>query len=176
MRVGVMAGVGIASVMLMTGCGAGAHPSSSTAPSAAVSPAGVAAARWWSDSAAAKDSTIRATDPSFAAAKLRPDRATYCSLLSQTQQSIAMIARTYSGQRLQVAVTAFLDELEAVAPGALAQEWRTVGSSMLAVIDSQGRSGKALLPAGMTKNDVNAASKRISADASSECNLTLAAS
>jgi hypothetical protein len=175
MRTGAVVGVAVVSAVFMTACSAGS-PSTHTTSSSTGSTAAASVTRWWSDSAAPKNSTIHASDPSAAAAKLRPNRVGYCSLLSQTQQGIASIAHDYSGQRLEVAVTAFLDELEALAPGTLGQEWRTVGSSILGVVNSQGQGGKSLLPAGVTKAEVDAASKAISADASSFCHLDLSTS
>lgn len=149
----------------LTGCsnskaGAGAGPSTSPAT------------RWWSNSVVSAGSTIAASDPTSAAAKLTSSRDEYCQMLKQTLavgKSLLPSAQA-KDPRLLPTTEAFVSEIEAVAPAQVVPSWKVLGPVILQLVRSAGS-----LPTsqpGDTSGNLKAA-ETINADAKANCKLDL---
>ena len=168
-RTGII--VTVAMTLSVAGCG-GSSPSHPAMPASTT-----VATRWWQDDAAAVGSTINPNNPTAAARKLHPDRQSYCTILSETVSAGHNILAGVSATdpATLVTVTAWLAELQAVAPTQLDAAWHTMSSAITTLIGSHGSATSPLVPAGMTAAQISQASQTIAADAKSSCGLTLAA-
>lgn len=175
----------IARIALLLGCGlalATAACSGGHAGTAAHNPRSSATAhsshltatRWWSNSAAARGSRIDPTQPDAAASRLHASRAEYCRMLEQTvaaQHSI-LPGVTTNDPALLTSTRAFVAELEAVAPSAVAQPWRVLGPAVTSLVASRGDLAKVhRVDAAAVQRAANA----IAADAKRSCGVDLAA-
>jgi hypothetical protein len=145
-----------------------------TTPTGAPTGSTVASVRWWSNSQVQAGSTIDASKPDAAVAKLQPSRTDYCHMLTQTVASgkspLAGVAAT--DPKLRSSMTAFIGELQKVAPAAVSSDWKVVGTAVLALVNAGGKAPKASAVDGAALQKASAA---IAADASSSCGVDLAA-
>jgi hypothetical protein len=168
------AGIAVAlGVVLSSAACSGSGTSSAThAHAAAPTNAAATATRWWSNSAAQVGSAISAEHPEAVAGHLRPSRADYCLMLRQTTASRHSIMPGVAGGTalLLTTTTAFVSELQHVAPAAVTEPWRTLGSAVLLLVASDGKAS------GTTKVDaaaVQRASTLIATDAKHSCGVDL---
>jgi hypothetical protein len=168
LRDGIAVCVSVIITLSLAGCGSSAPPSrATTAPAASVS-----AVRWWSDPAASAGSPIDPTDPTGAAAQLNRSRPVYCTMLRQTAAAGHSVLPSFpAGDPALLASTeAFVAEIGAVAPDAVAAQWQTLGGGLVALVKSGGKIStlKASDVAGLTP-----AANAIAADAKLNCGLNL---
>lgn len=133
-----------------------------------------AAVRWWSDSAASAGSRIDPAHPGAAAQGLRPSRTQYCAVLRQTLDSgSSILAGVGAHDPARVAATtAFVTELEHLAPAPVQSAWAVVGPVVTALV-KPGAGTPAMSNADAAR--VAAATETINTDAKSECGLELQA-
>ena len=172
-RTGGAIGVaGIAAVLIFAfTAGGSAKPSSASTPGAGPAVAQVAT-RWWSNPAAAKGSHIDESNPGSAANLLVPSEDVYCTMLKQTLAAgRTILPQAKAGDKALVASTrAFIAEIQGVAPVAVADEWKTLAPTLLALV-----SGGQLPANTSAQAKANAsAANAISADAKSNCGVSLA--
>ena len=150
-------GIAVASavVLVTTGCApvSSAGPVSAS-PSAEVESAEVESTqveidRWWSptDYCQALDDTLAAGGNLFA------------------------IDTDAASPEYTATATAFIRDIQGLAPAELEDAWDTLGGVLLAMIDSGGDATQLDLPAGVESADVDAASIAISAHAEDTCGL-----
>jgi len=151
------AGVALAGVLATAAC------SGASAPAKHVSP--TSATRWWSNSAVGVGSTLAPGATDAAATRLHPSRTQYCTMLRQTVAAGRSVLTGASGRAATTATTAFVAEVQAVAPTAIAPSWRTLGPALVTVAHGGTLSSSAA---------VQQAGAAIAADAKSACHLDLA--
>ena len=156
------------SATTVAGCGGSSHHSAAKATAAATGTS--AATRFWDNGAEPAGSTIDPAHPTLAAADLHSDRTTYCHVLSSTLAAgHSVLGGVKAGDpSLATTTQAWLADIRAVAPSALASDWQTVSNALLALIEPSTSSTK---PAA---SSVSAASQAIAADAKASCSLELA--
>jgi hypothetical protein len=149
-------------------------PTGSTASpaSGASSSSNFVATRWWSNSAAKRESTIDAKDPESAARKLQPSRADYCGMLKQTVAAGKSILPGVTAQdpALLTSTKALMAELQAAAPASVSRPWRVLGSAVVAIVASGGDTTKVK---GINGAAVQQAAAAVSADAKRNCGVDL---
>lgn len=133
-----------------------------------------ASVRWWSNSAVQAGSTIDATRPDVAAARLQPSRTDYCHMLTQTLASgkSPLAGVGAADPRLRSAMTAFISELQKVAPASVSADWRVVGGAVLALVNAGGKAPKG---SSLDGTAVEKAAAAIAADAGHSCGVNLSA-
>lgn len=152
----------------VAGCSGGGSPApKSTSAVGAITPV-----RWWSNGQVDAGSTIALSGPDKAASKLLPSRSDYCSMLKQTVAAGRSILPgvTASDPALLASTKAFVDELQHVAPAAVAPSWRVLGSALVALVGSGGN------PVGVQGIDaaaVQRAGSLVAADAKHSCGVDL---
>jgi hypothetical protein len=132
--------------------------------------------RWWSTSESEVGSTVEAGDADDATKVLAPDRGAYCQALADTMAAgnsifpadIDVGSPAYLG-----AVTTFVREMQAMAPGEVSAQWRVLGDTILAVVESEGDATRLVLPDGVTAESVQAASDAVGANAQEACGLAI---
>jgi hypothetical protein len=166
-----------------TGSGSGSNSPTSGAPTSgapiatgtnsAPTPQSTIATRWWSNGAASDGSTIDPSDPTAAAAKLKPNRDQYCAMLKQTVAAGKSIlpGATANDPRLLASTEAFVAELQAVAPSQVSKQWQTLGDVLVQFVKSGGQSSGDASTAKLT-----AAATVISTDAKSRCGVDISSS
>ena len=180
-RVAAASAAALASVLFVAGCDSGGKAHSSTpAPSGGGSSAATAvgksfkAVRWWSNSAAPLGSAVDVSHPTALASSLHPSRGDYCQMLTQTQSAgktlFTGVAATNA--ELQVTITAFAAEIEAVAPSQVSGAWRTLGRAIVTVARS---GGDVAHLKGVDAKIVQKAAATISADATASCHISFKA-
>lgn len=172
-RWGAVALAVVAVVLAVTLPGGGGSSTANSAAPGASKAAKEVATRWWSNSVADKGSRIDESNPDSAANLLVPSEDTYCSMLKQTLAAgRSVLPNAKAGDRALVASTkAFIAEIQGVAPPSVADDWRTLAPTLVALV-----SGKALPANTSTNAKANAnAAKAISADARTACGLDLSA-
>jgi len=171
----------LASVLVIAGCdsGGGTHAAtattpSSSAPSAAVAGKSFSAVRWWSNSAASAGSAVDVNNPAANASSLHPSRSDYCQMIAQTQKAgkTLFTGVAASNTDLQVTITAFAAEIEAVAPSQVSGAWRTLGRAIVMMARS---GGDVAHLKGIDAKSVQQAAATISADATAVCHLSFKA-
>lgn len=175
--VAILAALG---ALAVAGCSSSASTPSHTpaAPPAAVVPAaahpGEVATRWWSNTAEVAGSRIDPADPGAGAAKLHPSRSDYCGMLRQTLAAGHSIlpGATATDPALRAAATAFVSELQGVAPGEVRASWQTLGTVLMTLV-RPGGSASALK--GLDASKIRSAVTSVSADAKSRCGVDLSA-
>jgi hypothetical protein len=154
----------VLAVAALSACG-------TSAPTPRHTTASANATRWWSDAAGPVGSTVEVAHPAAAAARLRPARPDYCRMLAQTVAAGRALLPA-AGDRGQLAVTeAFVAEISAVAPAAVAASWQVLGAAVLAIVRS---GGQLATVSGVDATAVRRAEAAISADAQRGCHLDLA--
>jgi hypothetical protein len=135
---------------------------------------GVAATRWWSNSAAQAGSHIDMKDPRAAAVKLHGSATDYCSMLRQTVAAGKSILPgvTAKDPALLASTKAFVSEIRAVAPSAVAGPWKVLGEAVIAVVASGGALGEVK---GVDAAAVQTAATTVAADAKRNCHVDLSA-
>ena len=130
--------------------------------------------RWWSNSAVSTGSTIDQSHPDSAAAKLHPSRHDYCRMLEQTLAAGKTIlsGASASDPALIDSMTAFISELQRVAPAEVTAAWRVLGKTVLALVESGGVAPKA---SGGDGAAIQSAAAAVAADAKMNCNVDLSA-
>lgn len=131
--------------------------------------------RWWSNSATSAGSRVDTSKPDAVAAKLHPSRTDYCGMLRQT---VAAGKAVFGGASADPAwvhtLTAFVQELQRVAPQQVSADWQLLGDSMLTLVRNAGKTPAphpAAAPAAIEQ-----AAAHVAADAKTTCNVDLAAS
>jgi hypothetical protein len=139
------------------------------APSTAAT---IPAMRWWSNGAAVAGSSIDKRDPAALAARLHSSQEQYCSMLRQTVRAGRTILPNVTAKdpALLTSTTAFLAELEAVAPARVAGPWRVVGSAVITLVASGGDASKVH---GVDAAAVRKAVSTVAADAKHSCGVDL---
>jgi hypothetical protein len=163
----------VALVPIVAACGGGGSASTPTAAGAAApGSSGLVATRWWSNSADRAGSRIDPAHPDAAAAKLSPSRLDYCGMLKQTVAAGRSIlpGATADDPALLASTKAFVAELEAVAPPAVAGPWRVLGSAVVAIVGSGGNT-RAIKEVDAAA--VQTAAGKIAADAKRSCGVDL---
>lgn len=129
------------------------------------------ATRWWSNSEAAQGSTIDPKQPGAAAAKLHASEPEYCAMLKQTLAAGKSILPDASATdpALLASTQAFVAELQAVAPPAVAGQWQVLGDALVSFVKTGGKS----LGSGSSSAAVTKAAQAISTDATKSCHLDL---
>ncbi|SOD74779.1 hypothetical protein SAMN05892883_3970 [Jatrophihabitans sp. GAS493] len=133
--------------------------------------------RWWSDAAGSAGSKIDISNPTAAAAALKPDSKTYCSVLSDTLSSGKSVfsgaASTDPG--IATSTKAWIAELTALSPTELHASWNTFGDALTALLVSASKASGAALPkqSQSEQNAVSAATAAIGSQARSVCNVDL---
>jgi len=176
-RPAVVLATAVPAVALLAGC-LTACSGSSHSPSAATSgerPTGgtsVVATRWWSNAAGDQGSTVSTTTK--VSKSLHPSRTVYCSMLRETMAAGKSVlpGATATSPALATTTQAFVNELQAVAPPAVAGAWHVLGPVLVDVVKSGG--ALANLRTQIDANAVSAAAQTISADAHVGCHLELA--
>lgn len=157
-----------------SGGGGGGAGGGTQTPSGAPqsSSSALVATRWWSNSVAHAGSTIDAKDPESAAGKLHASSADYCGMLRETVAAGHTILPnvTANDPALLTSTKAFMAELEAVAPSAVAGAWKVLGSAVLTFVESGGDSSKAK---GIDAAAVGTAASTVAADAKRSCGVDL---
>jgi hypothetical protein len=135
---------------------------------------GGTASRWWSTPRDAAGSTV---DPDDAAGtSLKPDRAAYCQALQDTAdagQGLFPDDVDASSPGYITTATAFVREMQAMAPEEVQDAWQTLGSVVIALVSAGGDVGALSLPEGISADDVTVASEAIAAHAHDECGVDL---
>ena len=170
----------LAAAATLAACsGSGAHSDSPTSGAPAPTgtntsptPQSTIATRWWSNSAAKDGSTIDPSDPTAAAAHLKPNRDQYCSMLKQTVGAGKSIlpGATATDPRLLASTEAFVAELQAVAPAQVSSQWKTLGDVLIQFVKTGGKSAGSVSTSALT-----AAATTISTDAKSRCHVDISA-
>lgn len=127
--------------------------------------------RWWDNGVAGAGSPIRPGDVD----KIEPDEELYCAMLRSTSDAGESIFPTDidpSDEEYVATVTAFFDEVQALAPPELQESWGDVWSLVEMLIQANGDLGK------LEANDLDAAamqtaSETITEHATTACGLTL---
>jgi hypothetical protein len=169
-----------ATLAACSGSGSGSDPPTSlssgapvpTATNTAPTPQSTIATRWWSNSAATDGSTIDPSDPTAAAARLKPNRDQYCTMLKQTVGAGKSIlsGATATDPRLLASTEAFVAELQAVAPSEVSSQWKTLGDVLIQFVKTGGKSAGNVSTSALT-----AAAATISTDAKSRCHVDISA-
>lgn len=135
---------------------------------------GLVATRWWSNSAGTTGTEIDANRPQALAGKLRPSASDYCSMLKQTVAAGKSILPGVTAQdpALLASTKAFVAEIQAVAPAAVAASWKVLGDVVVAFVESGGDPTKVK---GTDTKAVQSAVGTIAADAKGTCHVNLAA-
>ena len=171
----------LASVLVLAGCGGSSAkhalpPAPSSGGSTAATAAGKSfkAVRWWSNSAAALGSSVDVAHPTALAAKLHASRADYCQMLTQTKAAgkTLFTGVVATNADLQLTITAFTAEIEAVAPSQVSGAWRTLGRAIVTMARS---GGDVAHLKGINAKSVQAAAATISRDAVTACHLSIKA-
>ena len=172
----------LAVVLLSVGAcssGGGSRPPATHSPSgsrAATASAGrtFAALRWWSNTAVRAGSAVDAAGADSVVGSLHPSRSDYCGMLRQTTKAGKSLFSGVSpaDKGMQSTVRAFVAEVSAVAPAALASAWHTVGVAIVAVATSGGHLSRVK---GVEPAQVQRAAGVIAADAEAHCHLVLSA-
>ena len=158
--------VALAAAVSLTSCSGGqGHPASTVSATPAT--------RWWSDGAEAAGTTIDPNNPSAAAKNLHPSRPAYCSMLKQTLTAghSLFAGVTGSSPALVASTEAFIAELEGVAPAEVSSSWKVLGTSVLALVQSGGKTASATSAA-----QIDSAVTTVANDAKTRCGVSLAAS
>lgn len=136
------------------------------------SAAPVQAVRWWSNNAVSAGSTIDKLNPTAAAGRLHTSQDQYCSMLRQTVRAGRSILPNVTAKdpALLTSISAFLSELEAVAPARVAGPWRVVGSAVITLVASGGDASKVH---GVDAAAVRTAVSTVAADAKHSCGVDL---
>jgi hypothetical protein len=150
----------------LAACSSG-HPAAGPTPTSSYT-----ATRWWSNSMVKLGSVIDPAHPRAGAAHLHSSRAEYCTMLSQTLHNSGSVLPGISATdpALLTSTTAFVAEIQAVAPGEVSAAWKLLGDALVALVKT---GGNPTLASGVTGPQVNAASATITADARSGCGLDL---
>ena len=132
----------------------------------------VHATRWWSNGAAVAGSSIDRRNPAALAGRLHTSQEQYCSMLRQTVRAGRTILPNVTAKdpALLASTTAFLAELEAVAPARVAGPWRVVGSAVITLVASGGDASKVH---GVDAAAVREAVSTVAADAKHSCGVDL---
>jgi hypothetical protein len=168
-RIATGCGLAIAATSLVSCSANAAHHTTTSAPSQAST---AVATRWWSNSAVDSGSTIDASRPDSAAANLQPSRTDYCGMLEQTIASgkSPLSGMAASDPALRNTMTAFIGELEKVAPAEVSADWQVVGTAVLGLVNAGGKAPKTAAVDGTAVQNATAA---IAADAESGCGVDL---
>jgi hypothetical protein len=130
------------------------------------------ATRWWSNSAVQTGSKISKTRPDSAVTKLHPSRKDYCGMLEQTVAAgKALLPHGAASDPAVIdSLSAFIGELQKVAPAEVAADWQVLGKAMLALVKAGGKAPKTPVVDGAT---VNTAATSVAADAKQICRIDL---
>jgi hypothetical protein len=153
-------------------CGGGSGSESSATSGAQLQSSALVATRWWSNSAAQAGSTIDASHPDELAGQLHTSPADYCGMLRQTLAAGHSILPnvTANDPALLTSTKAFMAELEAVAPSAVAGSWKVLGPAVLTLVASGGDPAKVK---GIDAAAVRVAARKVAADAKHSCGVDL---
>lgn len=156
----------------VAGCSGGSHKSSSHSSGAPLGAERSTATRWWSNSAVSAGSKIDPAHPKAAAGKLHPSDTDYCGMLSDTLKARKSIlpGASASDPALQQAATAFIAEIERVAPLQVKGAWDVLGTVIIAL--AKGGSTPTALPS-MDTAAVTQAATTVATDAKKRCGLDL---
>lgn len=127
--------------------------------------------RWWSNGVDEAGSQIRPGD----ADKIEPDEDLYCGMLratSEAGESIFPSDIDPTDEEYVATVTAFFDEVQALAPAELQESWSEVASLVDALVQA-GDDLENLDTSGIDAAAVQAASETITEHATVTCGLTL---
>lgn len=131
--------------------------------------------RWWETPRSAAGSEIDAADPEAGARSLSPDRDAYCAILEQTaERGEGFIPADIdpANENYVAASSAFVHEVQALAPAEVREDWETYGAMLLALFESGGDIESLLLPDALTAEQIDAAAVAIDEDARARCGLT----
>jgi hypothetical protein len=130
------------------------------------------ATRWWSNSASQAGSTIDPKNPEGAAGRLQTSPTDYCGMIRQTLAAGHSILPnvTANDPALLTSTQAFLAELEAVAPSAVAGSWKVLGPAVLTIVHSGGDWTKVK---GVDAAAVRKAASTVAAHAKHSCGVDL---
>jgi hypothetical protein len=147
-----------------------AHSVSVSSSSASSS---LVAKRWWSNSAALAGSVIDVKRPEAVAARLHQSKADYCGMLRQTVGAGRSILQgvTANDPALVISTKAFVAEIEATAPSAMAGSWKVLGPVVLTIVESGGDTTKVK---GIDAAAVRKAASTVAAHAKHSCGVDLA--
>ena len=168
--------LGVATVATVTGCsGSGSHAAADAASSNSGRPGAKSTfvpMRWWSNSAVKVGSIIDPNHPDAAAEHLHSSQTEYCGMLKQTLSAGKSILPgvTSADPALLASTQAFVAEITAVSSGAIAIDWKTIGTAIVGLVTSAGHTPdfrSLSLPA------VQKAALAVAADARSSCGLDL---
>ena len=127
--------------------------------------------RWWSNGVNDAGSVIHSGD----ADEIAPDEDLYCDMLTATTdagESIFPEDIDPSDEAYVRTIEAFFDEVTALAPGDLGDDWATVYTVVEALVEAQGDPAQ-LADADIDAAAVQEASQRITDHAVASCGLTL---
>lgn len=150
--------------LVLTGCSSGSAAGGSATPQPQ-------AGRWWSNGAAAVGSNVDASDPTAAAARLRPSQKDYCGMLAETMKSGRSVLPGAGGSGSVATLRAFVAEIQQVAPAEVSGAWRVLGPALVGFASSQGSS---LGTSSADATSLSLAAQRISAHAAKVCHVDLA--
>lgn len=126
--------------------------------------------RWWSNGVDEAGSPIRPGD----ADKIEPDEDLYCGMLRSTSEageSIFPADIDPSDEEYVATVTAFFDEVQALAPTELQESWGELAALIDALVEA-GDDLESLDTSGIDAAAVQAASEAITEHAATVCDLT----
>jgi hypothetical protein len=168
-----IAGLCLSAIIAMTLVGCTSHAGRSATATGTSSGSTVVAKRWWSNSAVTAGSTIDAAHPKSAAAKLHPSRDDYCRMIEQTLaagKSILPQARASDPAYIE-SMTAFIGELQKVAPAEITADWRVVGTAVVTLVRSGGVAPKT---GSGDAAAIERATSEVATDAKKNCDVDLA--
>ena len=166
----------VALVPGVAACSGGGGGPSTPAPSVQVATQATAAplpaVRWWSNGAAAAGSTIDTRNPQAMVSRLHPSQPQYCTMLRQTVRAGRTILPgvTAKDPALLASTSAFVAEIQAVAPARVAGPWRVLGSAVITLVASGGDASKVH---GVDVAAVRKAAGTVAADAKHSCGVDL---
>jgi hypothetical protein len=169
-----IAGVCLSSIIAVSLDGCTSHAGRSATATANSSDSKLVAKRWWSNSAVKAGSTIDAANPKSAAAKLHPSRDDYCRMIRQTLavgKTILPHASASDPAYIE-SMTAFIGELQRVAPTEITAEWQVVGTAVVTLVRSGGAAPKTASADGAA---IEKAASVVATDANKNCNVDLSA-
>jgi hypothetical protein len=169
-----VAALTLALVWPVAACTGGSSPGAAAKPTGTSTASSLVATRWWSNDAATAGSTIDPKNPGAVAAKLHASQSAYCGMLKQTLAAGKSILPGASATDPAVlsSAEAFVDELQQVAPASVSGQWQVLGKAIVAFVKS---SGKSLGANGPNSATISTAVAKISADATANCHVNLAA-
>lgn len=161
-------------VVIVVMARASSSPNASTVSSAVQEDNGDVV-RWWSTPDEEVGSIIDGSEGD-SSVDLEPNLGAYCQALDDTVSAgngLFPEGVDPASDEYAESVTAFVREMQAMAPDEMQDAWQDLGGVMLAIVAARGDASKLDLPAEATEASIASASDTISAHAQSDCGLSI---